>query len=235
MLALLGAFAGDGRGQQTGTVINSDPPGAALSLSGEYQINTVAPCRLPENITGKFKLRASLPGYESWSGDIVIAPGQENLLAFAMKPKTRIKAGLRSLFIPGWGQYYSDQKDRSFLLNVSTLGFGVGALLADSDFRKKRDDYFQAQNDLNYAGNADEIERLRRLVIEKNRQAYNAETTRNALIIAAAGLWAYNVIDALIFFPDKKLFFQGAVPRGVPQIQGQLDQDQVTVQVATTF
>ena len=216
-------------------MISSDPPGAALNLDGEYQINTVAPCRLPENISGKFKLKASLPGYESWSGEIVIAPGQENLFSFAMKPKTRIKAGLRSLFIPGWGQYYSDQKERSLLLNVATLGLGVGTLLADSDFRKKRDDYFRAKNDLDFAGNAEEIERLRNLVIDRNRKAYDAETTRNALFIAAAGLWAYNVIDAIIFFPDKKLFFQGAVPRGVPQIQGRLNHDEVTVVVATSF
>jgi len=100
---------------EAGTVINSEPPGAAISLEGDYTINATTPCRLPDNLNGRYMLRASMPGYESWSGDIMIVPGQNNYFSFSLSSKTRYKAALRSLFFPGWGQYYSGQRTRAFL------------------------------------------------------------------------------------------------------------------------
>ncbi|RKX20001.1 MAG: hypothetical protein DRP26_02470, partial [Candidatus Zixiibacteriota bacterium] len=124
--------------QKTSTLINSDPPGVILSLEGEYRITATTPCRLPENITGFYRLKARLTGYETWDGEIMILPGQDNTFSFTLSPKTRFKAGLRSLFFPGWGQYYSDQRYRAALLSLSTLGLGVASLIADADYRRKR-------------------------------------------------------------------------------------------------
>lgn len=154
-----------------------------------------------------------MSGYESWGGDIIILPGQENHFSFSLAPKTRVKAALRSLFLPGWGQYYAGLKEKAFVLNIGTVGFAIGTVLADSDFRQKRDDYNQAIVDLSNASTYDDVSRLRSLVIDKNREAYDAETRRNALVIITAGLWAYNILDAVIFFPDKKLYFhQSGIP-----------------------
>jgi hypothetical protein len=112
---------------------------------------------------------------------------------------------------------------------------GVSALIADGDFRRKRDDYFQAKTDLANAVSADEISQLRNLVREKNRQAYNAETTRNVLIATTVGIWAYNVIDAIIFFPQRKLIFQKPVTLGMAQIRADFDGEQTNIKLIASF
>jgi hypothetical protein len=228
-------FSSIAHAQETSTIINSDPPGAAISLDGEYQLNATTPCRLPENISGIYELKALMPGYESWNGEIMIAPGQSNRFSFALAPKTRLKSAMRSVFIPGWGQYYSGQKERAFIFSLTAIGFGIGAVIADSDFRKKRDDYNRAKLDLADAASADEVSQLRDLVIERNRQAYDAETTRNMLVIITAGVYVYNVLDALIFFPDKKLIFQGTVPVDMPKIETGFDGEEINVKLTASF
>jgi len=141
---MLALFCSTAIAQETGTTINSDPPGATITLNGEYKLSATTPCRLPDHIGGKFELVAVMPGYESWKGDITILPGQKNHYSLALSPKTRAKAALRSFFMPGWGQYYSGQDKKAFILNVGTLGFAVGTILTDGDFRRKRNDYNQA-------------------------------------------------------------------------------------------
>jgi hypothetical protein len=222
--------------QETSTIISSDPPGAAVTLDGEYKLSATTPCRLPGNINGKFALRAIMPGYESWTGDIVIIPGQENRFSFGMSAKTRFKAGLRSMFIPGWGQYYGGDKTRAFIVNVTTLGFGIGTIIADHDFRVKRDDFQEAQIDLANATSSTEITRLRQLVIDKNRDAYDAETTRNTFIIITGALWAYNIFDSIVFFPERKLYFhQESIPIKQASIKPDLGINKIGLTLTATF
>jgi len=222
--------------QNTGALITSNPPGAAITLDGEYKLSATTPCRLPDNVTGRFTLKATMPGYESWTGDIVIIPGQENKYSFGLSPKTRVKAALRSLFIPGWGQYYSGQTTRAYVVNIATVGFGIGTIIADYDFRQKRDDYKQAQTDLENATSYEEISRLRQFVFDKNREAYDAETTRNTFAIITAALWTYNVLDALIFFPENKLYFhQGSLPVKEAAIKPEVSFEKIGIKLTASF
>ena len=215
--------------QEFKTTIDSNPPGAFLTLDGEYEITATAPCRLPDNIIGSYKLKAKFPGYESWRGEITIIPGQNNSFSFSMKPKTRFKAGLRSIFIPGWGQYYSGSTTRSLIFGVGTIGLGVAVAYADIDFRDKRNDYEQAKIDLANARTGEEIDRLWNLARDKNRQAYDAENRRNTIMAAALGLWAYNVLDAIIFFPEHRLM------GGLPRLQAGFDGDLTRISLTKGF
>jgi hypothetical protein len=228
MLVLL-FFAISANAQDKNTVINSNPPGAFISLDGDYRVNATTPCRLPGNIAGSFRLKAKLPGYESWNGNVMIIPGQDNTISFMMSPKTRIKAALRSLFMPGWGQYYSGQETKALITGLGTIGVGIGAVIADRDFRNKRNDYFQAKIDLENALTYDEAIRLRNVVQQKNRKAYDAETNRNVLLGITIGAWAYNVLDAMVFFPEHRLI---AAP---PAIQAGFDGDMTTLKLTATF
>lgn len=236
LLALILGLNSNLCAQETGSIINSNPPGAAITLDGEYQLSATTPVRLPDNINGRFKLKAMLPGYESWSGDVVLLPGQQNRFSFRLAPKTRFKAMVRSLFIPGWGQYYADEKKKALVINIATLGMGVGAVIADYDFRRKRDDYNQAKIDYSNASTYEEREELRELVVDKNRDAYDAETLRNSFLYATAAIWAYNVLDAIIFFPDNKLqFHQESMPIKEAQIEPDVNLDQVGLKLTASF
>lgn len=222
--------------QESGTVINSDPPGAAITLNGEYKLSATTPCRLPDDINGKFALKAMMPGYESWNGEIVIIPGQQNNFTLDLSPKTRFKAAFRSLFIPGWGQYYGGNRSRGYLINAVTLSVGIGTVFADFNYRNKRDDYERAKVDLQDATTYDDIIRLQRLVQDKNRDAYDAETARNTLFYVTAGMWTYNVLDALIFFPETKLYFnQQSIPLKQAGISPHFDGDAVGLKLTASF
>jgi Family of unknown function (DUF5683)/PEGA domain len=228
-LSAIIAMAGSAIAQEYRTTIDSNPPGAFLTLEGEYRISATSPCRIPDNIVGNYRLKARLPGYESWSGDVLILPNQDNTFALNLSPKTRLKASLRSLIIPGWGQYYSGQKSRSLLISLGTIGAGIGALVADNDYRRKRDDYYDARIDLANARTSEEIDRLWTLARTKNRDAYNAETTRNTLTGLAIGMWVYNVLDAMIFFPEHKLL------SGLPKVQADFSGDKAQLKLTAAF
>lgn len=229
ILTLAAIYAIPAAAQQYRTMIETNPPGAFLTLDGEYRISATSPCRIPDNIIGNYRLKARLPGYESWSGDILILPNQDNAFSFKMAPKTRLKSSLRSLIIPGWGQYYSGQKTRSLIIGFGTIGAGIGAYLADTDFRKKRDDYFDAKIDLANARTEDEISRLWEITRKKNREAYDAETTRNTLTGIAIGMWAYNILDAMIFFPEHKLV------SGLPKVNAGFDGQAAQIKITAAF
>lgn len=210
-------------------MIDTNPPGAFLTLDGEYQLSATSPCQIPDNIIGNYRLKAKLPGYESWNGEILILPNQDNAFSLKLSPKTRLKASLRSLIIPGWGQYYSGQKTRSLIVGLGTIGAGIGAYIADNDFRKKRDDYNDVKIDLANARTQEEIDRLWELTRKKNREAYDAETTRNTLTGIAIGMWVYNVLDAMVFFPEHKLI------TGLPKVQANFDGQAAQIKLTAAF
>jgi hypothetical protein len=215
--------------QEHRTSIESNPQGAFITLDGEYKISATTPCRIPDNVIGSYHLKARLPGYESWNGDVLILPSQDNNFSINLSPKTRLRASLRSLFIPGWGQYYGGQKTRSMLVGLGTISAGISTLIADSDYRRKRDDYFQAKIDLANATTPEERDRLWELTRVKNRQAYNAETTRNTLVGLTIGMWAYNVLDAMIFFPEHKLL------SGLPKVQAEFNGRAAQLKLTAAF
>jgi len=230
------AYAQDeGDKDDINTIINTNPPGAAITLNGEYVINATSPCRLPENINGFYQLMISQPGYESWSGEIVIMPGQNNRFDISLSSKTRYKAALRSLFLPGWGQYYSERKSRAYIYNAAAIGLGVAVLLADRNFRTKRDDYQLALNELENAASLDELSRLQSVALDKNRQAYDAESTRNLYLALTAGLYVYNILDAVIFFPEKKMSFQGTLPSHISGVKTSFDGERINFVLTASF
>lgn len=165
----------------------------------------------------------------------MIMPDQDNTISFSLSPRTRVKAGLRSLFIPGWGQYYSRNRTKAFVFGLSTLGAGIASLALNEDLRIKRRDYNQAMTDLANASSAEEILSLSNLVNERFRDMDNAESDRNLLIAVTAGLWAYNVLDALIFFPQHKLTSHKTDSEFTPRIEADFREGRTTLKLVAAF
>jgi hypothetical protein len=89
--------------------------------------------------------------------------------------------------------------------------------------------------DLENASSYDEVIRLRSALIDLNREAYDAESTRNVLIGITAGLYVYNILDALIFFPDRKLMFPGTGPGDLPRVEAGYDGETLKLRLAASF
>ena len=51
-----------------------------------------------------------------------------------------------------------------------------------------------------------------------NKRAYDAEKVRNYAGAATAGLWLYNVLDAILFFPDYGISISGTSLSVTPEV-----------------
>jgi hypothetical protein len=198
---------------QSGAVleVNSDPPGTTISLDGEFKLAGVTPTVFNQPLTGKYVLKASRDGYETYETKLYLTGATPLKVDIKLAPKTRFKAFLRSIVIPGWGQFYSGEKARGVLFGVATLASGVATVIAEADFRDKRDTYDDAVARFNEERSIEKKKAMEDMIEAARKDAYDAETFRNVSIGILIGVWSYNVLDAMIFFPNRK--YDSHVPR----------------------
>ncbi len=185
-------------------IINSNPPGAQTRLEGPLDMSGITPTSFIQTISGKYDIKISKPGYESYNSSLVLEPGVTSTVSVNLKEKTRYKAALRSIFFPGWGQFYSEEKGKGFLFLALTASAGIAVWAADKEFRYREDLYNEMAYRYNQAGTIAERLEIYPELQSKRKKAYDAETVRLGTIYAVAGFWGLNVIDALFFFPDRR-------------------------------
>ncbi len=219
--------------QSVGLVVNSNPPGAQVVVKGDAELAGVTPTRFQQRLIGTYNITVKKSGYESYSTKLVLDPSREATVDATLTPKSAMKAGLRSLFIPGWGQRYSEKKTKGYLFTIGAALAAGGFLIADGNFNNKFDDYEIALDRYN---NATTDERRRQLFPElqsAQNHAYDAENMRRVAIGVFAGVWALNVLDALLFFPhdhdDEEITTQKL------SITPQTDFNTVGVQLSVAF
>ena len=191
--------------------VTSDPPGTTVHLEGEYKLTGVTPTVFTQPLSGTYLLTAERPGYETYKTKLYLTGGSPLAVNVELSPKSRFKAFMRSMVLPGWGQYYAGEKSRGAIFGVATLASGIGLIIAEREFQDKKDAYddvyelFQEERSI-------EIKRLLENAVDRAREeAYDAEKTRNIVLGIGAAVWAYNLIDVLFFFPDKR--YESYVPR----------------------
>jgi len=191
-----------------GFEIVSHPPGATVHFSGEYDLVATTPFLVRHQLVGTYSVKATKPGYETYSRRLTFPPASQGRLTIELKSRTRLKAAWRSLILPGWGQFYSGEKTRGVI--ISTLGYGavLTSVIAELRYQDREDKYEAALSDYQAAKSIEERNRLRLILEDKHQKAYDAETLKRNLLIVTAAVWAYNVIDALVFFPDQKVDLQ---------------------------
>jgi hypothetical protein len=218
ILAPACAFTQQADQSSQGYSLTTDPSGATVYLDGEYKLITNTPARLPSNLSGKYDAKIVLPGYENWKGELNFAPGASENVNINLSRKTPFKAGLRSLFIPGWGQHYSGNTTRGGMYLIGAFISAGGLYLADRKYQDKRADYDIASQ--RYADARSITEQLQRKVEldAAQRVAYKAENDRRTVFYINVGVWALNFLDAIIFFPDNDV----VVPSVSASIEGEV-------------
>jgi hypothetical protein len=191
-----------------GFEIVSQPPGATVHFSGEYDLVAITPFLVNHQLVGTYSVKATKPGYETYSRRLSFPSTSKGRLTIKLKSKTPLKAAWRSLFLPGWGQFYSGKRSRGLI--ISTLGYGAAltSIMAELRYQDREDEYEAALNDYRAAKSIEERSQLRFILEDKHQKAYDAETLKRNLLLVTAAVWAYNVLDALIFFPDQKVDLQ---------------------------
>lgn len=216
-------------------IIKSDPPGVMLYFKGETSFVGVTPFKVKPNLMGNYKITAVKPGYESSKVQYYFKGSESGTLRLTLAPKTRFQAGIRSLVFPGWGQVYSERKYSGIFLSLIQAGAGLFTLLAHNDYNNAYNEYEKAMKDYNDNENqkfSDLRENYWNLVVEKHNKATNAFDKRQTWLYVTGGLWIYNFLDAIFFFPS---FDNGIFNRSLPGISVNFQNQTVGLSVTYPF
>ena len=190
-----------------GLIVRSNPEGAEVTVEGDAIVSGVTPTFFQQGLIGQYRVQIKKYGYENYSTRVVLDPSRQMEISIDLSRKTGLKAAVRSLVIPGWGQRYGGQKSKGFLFHLLAAGSVTAYLIADHDFDKKYDRFQQREDAFDSASAAGagyaDMERLYGELVDAQQKAYDAEEVRRVTIGVVAGVWALNLIDALFFFPDE--------------------------------
>ena len=142
------------------------------------------------------------PGYENLKLKISFDTDSSQCIQMSLRPKTKTKAFMKSLLLPGWGQKYSDHSARAIIypmLQIASIG---GAFWANHKYNSAVDDYEPLQIDYLNAISEYEIKNAWTIMQNKYDDIDNWEKKRNIMIGAAVGLWLWNACDAFLFGPE---------------------------------
>ncbi len=218
--------------EQEGMTINSIPPGATVYVEGEHTFVGKTPVNVPYLLVGIYKITASKRGYEDWSQRVNLVGRRSRPLLIRLSPKTRFKAALRSTLFPGWGQYYLDKRFKGGVISLAVISLSLSSIVLDAKYDRAVDRYNQALRDYDAAKREEERSALRLKVLDKEDKADDAYSQRNTLLWMTGTLWAYNILDAIIFFPS---FQQGGYDLGTPVISGGLEKGVPMLRLTINF
>jgi hypothetical protein len=194
------AICQDGNGKLQ-VVVDSRPPGAAVYIEGAFTVVGRTPLKIDRPLYGPYKIRSWKYGFEEYSSELQFTGENENIM-IVLRRKTPLKAGVRSLVIPGWGQMYTDQRMKGFLFGAAQLGTVIGSLMSHSSYLEAKDDYNAAvaefeRNQKSYSDRGPLLEE----VVRRQRELDKAFDRRRTWLWVAGSVWAFNVLDAIFFFP----------------------------------
>lgn len=193
-----------GQTQDSQLNVNSNPNGALVELSGLSKVSGVTPVSFSQGLVGKYKVTVEKKGYERYNSYVLLDPTKVVNLDVTLSKKTRFKAFARSMFIPGWGQRYSDRSTKGYAYTILTVLAGIGYFIADDEFDYRNDlynDKVREYDSLNASGAVGDLHRVYTEMVEKQEDAYDAENVRRGFIGAVVSIYALNLLDALFLFP----------------------------------
>jgi hypothetical protein len=214
-------------------IIKSDPPGAMLYFKGENSFIGVTPFKVKPSLLGSYKITAVKQGYEKINVEYYFKGTESGTLRLGLIPKTRFKAGIRSLVFPGWGQMYSERKKFGLFVSLLQAGTGIFALIAHQDYNKAYDQYQNAWDDYKANEKYSDLRSEKRDILEaKYNKAEDAFNKRQTWLYISTGLWLYNFLDSIFFFPsfDNEIF-----NRSLPGISANLKNDTVGLMLTYPF
>ncbi len=180
------------------------PKDATILMDGKRLKN------LPENglqlLPGEYYIQAHRIGYEPFKAKAQIAPSKATSLAIQMTPKTRFRAALRSLVLPGWGQYYSDKHSRKMLFAFSEIVALSGVLTNHLLYESKLNEFHEALRDYQQAFDITTIETARRRIESSHKSLTHYHKLRSQWTTASIIIWAFNIAEASIFPPIRPAY-----------------------------
>jgi hypothetical protein len=191
------------------------PRGTVVKLDGPQTSITGSPNTIQRPIAGWYRVEATHPGFETWKRDLYIDGASPTAVSAQLSPKSKWKAGLRSIFFPGWGHYYSDRNTKGAVFTVLTLGMAAGYVAFALHADDKVTEYEDLQQQFDNSESVSEQEALQGQVEDARKSAYDAESNRRTWGYLTVGVYVYQILDAVIFFPSAPEVEFGGVQLGI--------------------
>jgi hypothetical protein len=227
----IAAVPATGQEAQGNVVINSNPQGAPVILKGDVTLSGVTPIRFSHVLSGEYEVIVKRDGYESYKSVEYFSASKEANITVDLVPKTSVKAAMRSMLIPGWGQSYYGSKFKSVFFFVGTIASATTFYFVNDHFDSKRDEWQELKDQRAETVDFDERRRLEESIRDAQETANDAENWNNIMIGVTAGIYALNVIDNILFFPEHSSFAEYKALTVTPE----MDKDRVTLAVSLSF
>ena len=213
-------------------IVNTVPQGSPVVIEGEeITLSGITPVKFNTVLSGAFKLVVERKGFEKHEQTIYVSESRPFKVDIRLNPKTRTKAFFRSMIIPGWGQNYYGSKSKTYGFLLGTVAASAGFLIARDDYNDKYDTYLQKKAARNNADTWSEIEKLDQELYDAQKSANDAEDIKNIMMCATIGIYALNLLDAILFFPDFNTFSEYEALTLKPEYNGQ----KVSISLALNF
>ena len=180
------------------TSIETQPAGAEITLDGSPLGHTPYVHWLPN---GDHRLGFALPGYERNSLTLRSDFGGAQTLLIELTPKTRGKALLRSLILPGLGQRYRERRTRSWLFSIAAVGAAGFAMMNQSAYDDAVADYDAARAEYRAAYSQVDMDAAFAVMEESFASAGRTRDRRDFAMLTLGGVWLANLVDAALGSP----------------------------------
>jgi len=194
---------GEAQENSRNIIIKTNPPGVMLYFEGENGFIGVTPLTLNTKLIGTYKITAVKSGYEKSKLEYFFKGTESGTMKLNLSPRTRLKAGIRSLVFPGWGQRYSERKWAGILFSITQLGLGIYTYDVHRKYETAIKDYNNALDVYkDNIKNSELREKYYAIVLEKYQKADDAFERRQTWLAVCGGLWLFNFLDSIFFFPS---------------------------------
>lgn len=179
--------------------IISNPNESVVTLTGEYKLSGQTPYVAVHALKGYYKLEARKRGYEDFNSSYFFKPNLRKKLAIRLTRKSRPRSFFRSMFMPGWGQAYTDQPWKGLFLIGAQLGAAGYFAITHKDYDDARKSYETALDAFAQSGAQDAQ------IFQDVRAKYNILNdkydSRQRAMILNLSVYLYNLFDTLFFYP----------------------------------
>lgn len=150
---------------------------------------------------GSHSIRIRKSGFEDYKEKIWVEKGKPVNLTYVLEPKTKTRAVLKSLIIPGRGQWYAEHQVKGTFLFLFQTTALAGTAWSTYSYLMALDDYDDAKTAYNNAVTPTDIENTRNKMVDTHDKAKSLHTLHIATIGMAAGVYLWNAFVIMLTNP----------------------------------
>lgn len=150
---------------------------------------------------GEYDVTYLVPGYErpAQSYRAVVIQDMTAEVNIDARRKSAFNAAWRSAVFPGWGQYYAERKNASYLYIAGELSLATATVASVLLYNQAVVDYNEARSEYLVQIIENEIIRTRGNMTSRYDKVEKYRTLAQVFTALSAGLWIWNVVDAYIW------------------------------------